>query len=265
MATLKEVIQFVDDIKKNPWPIDKKVKIVSNVDCRIRSEVDKVYNSVDFAYSENSTYIMPDGVEFNDIDTIYFDSSQVDKLNVKGYGATLYNGVFNAPVKFTNMRIIYQEKLTPYRYATYTSGVGQISIANNGLRDILTTTGTDFENFKAADTVELIGFTDATNNKKALVLAVTSKTMEFVSGTFTTGSEANSITITRVLNDTLVLSGEDEEIYHAALMAKIDWWNKEYKSSNNNAALYNALWEAYEKKYQSKKPVDPNLRVRNIW
>lgn len=265
MPTIQDVLDKVNEIKRNNYSTKLKVGVLSDVDCRIRSEIDMQFSGVEYPYNSEGYYALPEGISFDDIDSIYFDNTKVDKMNFKGFGASFYNGTYNQADTFSVCRIIYKVKLDPYRCVTYAGLANQITITTDGIRDYLTTTGNDFENLVLNDTITTTGFTNAANNKTAIISKVNAKKLEFPAGTFVPATESAAVTITRVLNDILLLDRENAEIYTVALMAKLDSWDKEWKSYNNNAALYNQLWNAYQNSKANNRPVDPNAKVLNIW
>ncbi len=58
---------------------------------------------------------------------------------------------------------------------------------------------------------------------------------------------------------------QHKSIYEWYLFAMIDLFNEDFDKYNNSMQQYNAAFSELENWYQSRQPIDTNLKAKNIW
>lgn len=274
MATIREIIDDVDRLKPNAYSDAVKVGWISDIDEKVKANNIKTFSFFDIQRIEGQTsYDIPLGVNFEDIETVFFDSIPVTKIDFRSYletGYYLENGkfaIYPAPTRTDEssapgIRVIYIQNLNRYRSVEYISGADQISFEHNQI----ITSANNFSNFVIGDTVAVTGCTFYTgNNKEAVITGVSSGTLTFANNTFAISSETGIVTIKRVLNDVVLIPSPHTNIYKDYLFAQIDWFNRDYEDYNNGMARYNNAFREFENWYIKKSPIDKTAKIKNLW
>jgi len=278
MATIREIINDVDSLKPNAYSDSVKVGWISDVDEKVKANNIKTFSFFDIQRVEGQTsYDIPLGVNFEDIEACFFDSFfdsiPVTKIDFRSYletGYYLENGKFTiypAPTRTDEssapgIRVIYIQNLNRYRSVEYISGVDQISFEHNQI----ITSANNFSDFVIGDTVAVTGCTFyPNNNKEAVITGVSSGILTFANNTFAISSETGIITIKRVLNDIVLIPSPHTNLYKDYLFAQIDWFNRDYEDYNNGMARYNNAFKEFENWYIKKMPVDKTAKIKNLW
>lgn len=259
-----KLIEIVDRLKPNAYSTEDKLSWISDVACMIRAEIIKYYSTASITTTPGTIiYTLPAGVNFEDVEYVYFNDKKVDKLDFGRYGIT---GNINNISIFSNnsvdITIVYLERFPRYRYVEYISNSGEITFGTNYIETI----GEPFSNFLIGDTIEITGCTvNASNNKKAVIRSGISTRMEFDDNTFVAGNETGKVTIKRILNDVLLVPPPYDKMYKEYMFAMIDFNNREYDSYNNNMIMFNNTLDAFAKWYKQRDPMNIESKITNIW
>jgi hypothetical protein len=262
--TSQEVIDVVKRLKPNAYSDEDLLSWISDVDCYIRSNIVKYYGT-DVITTEPgiTTYSLPPGVRFEDIEYVFFNGRRVDKYNFPLVGINGNGNFINInPNQKITVTIHYLIRLPRYRYVEYISKPGEITFGINYIQ----TSGAEFKNLLTEDLIEISGCTvNTSNNKQAVIKGGTTTQIEFDDNTFTAGVEPGVITIKRILNDNLIVPEPYDKMYKEYLFAMIDFHNREYESYNNNVIMYNNTLEEFAKWYKQRSPIDRYSKIYNIW
>jgi hypothetical protein len=264
LTPTQELIDTVDRLKPNAYSTEDKLNWISDVDSSIRATIMKYYGSATITTIPSTTiYSLPAGVNFEDIEYVFFNNKRVDKLDFRNIGLNGYAGNININSnRSVTITIYYLIRHPRYRYVEYVSEPNSITFGTN----FIETTGAEFNKFFTGDTIKISGCTvNEGNNKQAVILSGVDTKMEFEDDTFTAGAETAAITIIRVLNDNLIVPEPYDKMYKEYLFAMIDFHNREYESYNNNMIMYNATLEAFTNWHKQRSPINVYSKITNIW
>ena len=134
MATIREQIDYVNALKTNTFTDTQKLGWINEVEQSVKEEVMRTFLSTSIQRIANtSEYSLPTGVVFEDIETVYFNGKEADKLDQRSFldgttsGDTGYfkpttsNKIAVNPTPTVSddsatplVKVIYLEKFTPY-------------------------------------------------------------------------------------------------------------------------------------------------------
>lgn len=256
----QHVIDTVDRLKPNAYTGEDKLSWISDVETKIRTEIIKTFGS---AYIDIvpgvSTYQLPTGVTYHDIEYVFLDGKKIDKLIFASIGDTNISVNANSPKR---LQLYYLLKYPRFRYIEYVSDEDTIEFET----DKIITTGKVFNEFFTGDRIIISGCTEnEENNKETVILSGVDTVIDVEENTFVAGEEPEVITIKRVLDDYLIVPQPYDKIYKEYVMAMIDFNNREYESYNNAMAMYNYTLNALQTWYKQRSPINQFSRIRNIW
>lgn len=109
--TIAEVIEKVDSLYPNPYTLEEKVGWCYDVSCGIRNNIMKLYRVREQVIEkEGETILMPEGITFSDIASVFINGKEVDKVDARSFsGAGLSPG--------DKVRVVYQFPPEPYGVA----------------------------------------------------------------------------------------------------------------------------------------------------
>lgn len=273
MATIREIITSVDELRQNTYNDRQKAKWINEVDGYVKDNCIPSFLGFGITRIANQeSYTLPTGILFDDIEIVYFDTTIVPRIDLRSYKEVGYFningniGIYPVPTvddaTTGYIKVIYKASFTKYRTSEYVSGTSQISFTGT----TITTTGSDFSGFVIGDTINVTGCVfNANNNKSAVITGVAAKVLTFASGSFANASESGIVTVTRELTDTVLIIDRFQRIYEEYILAQIDFYNKDYDDYNNMIQKYNDSMKAYQNWATGKQPVNKSAQIKNIW
>lgn len=105
---IADVLERADDLYPNTYTTEEKVRWCYDVSCGIRDNIMKLYQvKVQFINQEGEQILMPEGVNFSDIDSVYINGVPVSKVDARSFsGGTLSPG--------DEVRVVYKILPEPY-------------------------------------------------------------------------------------------------------------------------------------------------------
>lgn len=258
---IQSVIDYVNRVKPNSYSTTDKVEWIGDLDTSVSTEVMKKYYFAELTTTPGETiYPLPDGVEYEDIEAVYFDGKEVDKLDFRSYisASDKINVVDDKPIA---IKIVYLVDFDRYRNTIYTSGSNEITFTANKI----VTTRNDFSNLAIGDTLTISGASNTLNNKQVIITGVFSNEIWVADNTFVAAVDPNVITIAKLLNEELLVTSPYDRMYREYIEAKIDWYNKDYESYNNSIKVFDATWKDFTNYYKQRNPQTNQAQTKNIW
>lgn len=133
MSTIRQIIDAVDGLKTNSYTDTQKLAWLNEVEQSVKEEIMRTFlHTTVQRLADTTEYSLPNGVTFEDIEVVYFDGVEADKLDQRSYldsdiGARGYYKPTTASKFAINpapsydddssspgIRLVYLEKFTAY-------------------------------------------------------------------------------------------------------------------------------------------------------
>lgn len=260
---IKDAINIADCLCPNHYSLEEKVRWCDEVSSAIRGCIRREYAEIEQSVSNQSGLILPDGLSFDMVDSIFLGGKRLNKTDFRSYehlsGSVLESRGINFSRPLT-LRIVYLTAPEPIRLldirGSFKTDADKIYIEDTPFKEgdcikICTLDSLEAEsNYDGAETAYVMQ-TDL--DGILLDHACLEPSTEAVLG------------IWRELDDELECPLEFENMYPEYLLAKIALYSRDYEAYSAHTTQYNMLFERYRRKYKETCPQNALLRFRNLW
>jgi hypothetical protein len=131
---MKDLIDYIDEVRKNDYSQSAKIMWVSDVDAMVKDQIMKTYAVHEIERVEDqANYSLPSGVTFNMVEKVYVDGKEIPKIDYRTFLKTGYYLNDSGEIEFypvpsnddpsgePGIRIVYQEGMDRYTTADYTN------------------------------------------------------------------------------------------------------------------------------------------------
>jgi len=235
---------------------------INDVEQQIYNSTVKEFTSTYIPLTANlAQYSFPSGVTILDIEAAFLNNYELSKRDLRQKN---WRGYYKEGDKLT---------LSPIPSVTdtaYVSTQGAIRFYDNRI----VTTGPDFTEFLAGNTIIISGATNSANNKSAVIRSLVAKTLTFDDDTFIAGVyiDDNAITITLpslevisrykptvklvadIATDTLLLPDAYTDIYRYYIYAQLCYLREQFDKGNSWLIQYNTRLNDFKIWYSGVRP-----------
>ncbi len=255
---LLQVIQTADSLCPNPYSREEKLRWCDEVSAGIRREIKKIYNTVETVVHGPEELVLPDDIDFADIETAYINGRLMDKLDFRSFAAgTIPTGVsFPARIK-----LVFLTRAMPVRMVNLK---GNFDVSENFIQ-------LDSPELYPGDCIEWVLLEnleeepDWSRANRTYIIDQVYDGLMVEENTFTPQTGA-PLAIRRVIDDlTEIDELPYESMYIEYLLAKMAMYQRDYTGYNAHMTQYNLLWEGLRRDYKTRAPFNPVSSLRNYW
>lgn len=272
---ITDAIQMADELAPNMYPYSMKLNWAYELTAQIAEEVRKIYNSMTAPWHEDgSPYILPEGVMFEDIESIFVDGKKYTKTDARSWGIyqTSANGFAFYPGAGTHKTVTAVYKAKPPKYRDI--HLKKIQCTCGGTNDNMiyasksTYASNPFEKLEEADTIIMSEFESAESTTPAktatldiLELDETETQYIIVVGDGKTdGFSSGFYDIDYILLDETPVPPAYESMYIDYILGKIAFYQKDMEDYNCQMSMFNSKYLTYMNWYKATNPIDKTLR-----
>ncbi len=255
---LLQVISKADALCPNHYTLEEKLHWCDEVSASIRREIKKIYNTVETRVYTSEELVLPEDIDFSDIETAYVNGKQMDKVDFRSFAeGNLPKGI-SLPA---TIRLVYLTRALPVRYVnlkgTYDLGENFIKI--------------DGVNLYPGDCIEWVHLSDISQEPnwneatKTYIIDQVYDGLVVEDNTFQPQTQA-PLAIRRVIDDLTEIDDLPyESMYMEYLLAKMAFYQRDYEAYSAHTTQYNLLWEGLRRDYKTRAPLNEVSGFRNYW
>ncbi len=255
---LTQVIQTADALCPNPYTQAEKLRWCDEVSAGIRREIKKIYNTIDTVANSAEELVLPDDVDFADIETAYVNGKLMDKLDFR----SLATGTIPKEISFpAKIRLVFLTRAMPVRMVELK---GSFDVSENFIR-------LNAPNLYPGDCIEWVSLSDLTEEPdwshadRTYIIDKVYDGLVVEDNTFSPQTGA-TLALRRVIDDlTEIDELPYESMYIEYLLAKMALYQRDYTGYNAHMTQYNLLWEGLKRDYKTRAPLNPVSGLRNYW
>ena len=255
---LTQVIQTADALCPNPYSQAEKLRWCDEVSAGIRREIKKIYNTVETVVNSEEELILPDDIDFADIETAYINGKLMDKLDFRSFAAGDALAGISFPAK---LKLVFLTRAMPVRIVNLT---GSFDISENFIR-------MEAPELYPGDCIEWVPLEDLTEEpdwshaNRTYIVDQVYDGLVVEDNTFTPQTGA-LLAIRRVIDDlTEIDELPYESMYIEYLLAKMALYQRDYTGYSAHMTQYNLLWEGLKRDYKTRAPLNPVSNLKNYW
>lgn len=255
---LLQVISTADALCPNPFSREEKLRWCDEVSSAIRREIKKIYNTIETRVNGPEELVLPDDIDFTDIETAYVNGKLMDKVDFRSFA----DGTVPKGVSFpATIRLVFLTRAMPVRYVNLK---GCFDVSENFIK---------LENVDLypGDCIEWVLLPDPdaepdwSGANRTYIIDQVYDGLVVEENTFTPQTGA-PLAIRRVIDDlTEIDELPYESMYIEYLLAKMALYQRDYTAYSAHTTQYNLLWEGLRRDYKTRAPMNTVSGLRNYW
>ena len=255
---LLQAISTADTLCPNPFSQEEKLRWCDEVSAAIRREIKKIYNTIETRVSGPEELVLPEDIDFADIETAYVNGQLMDKVDFRSFA----EGVVPPGVSFpATIRLVFLTRALPVRYVSLK---GCFDVGENFIK-------LDSPDLYPGDCIQWVALSnpeeepDWSEANRTYIIDQAYDGLVVEDNTFTPQTGA-PMAIRRVIDDlTEIDELPYESMYIEYLLAKMALYQRDYTAYSAHTAQYNLLWEGLRRDYKTRAPMNPVSSLRNYW
>lgn len=255
---LLQVIATADALCSNPFTQEEKLRWCDEVSSAIRREIKKIYNTVETRVNTPEELVLPDDIDFADIETAYVNGRLMDKVDFRSFAEGNIPSGITLPAK---IRLVFLTRAMPVRHISLK---GKFDVSENFIK-------IEGEELYPGDCIEWVHLADLSEEpdwetaNRTYIIDRVYDGLVVEENAFTPQTGA-PLAIRRVIDDlTEIDELPYESMYIEYLLAKMALYQRDYVAYSAHTTQYNLLWEGLRRDYKTRSPMNPVSSLRNYW
>ncbi len=255
---LLQVISTADALCPNPYTQEEKLRWCDEVSASIRREIKKIYNTIETRVNCPEELVLPDDIDFADIETAYINGKLMDKVDFRSFAEGNVPAGMTFPAK---IRLVFLTRAMPVRYLSLK---GKYDVSENFIK-------IDGVELYPGDCIEWVLLSDLSEEpdwnhaNRTYIIDQVYDGLVVEENTFIPQTGA-PLAIRRVIDDlTEIDELPYESMYVEYLLAKMALYQRDYTAYSAHTTQYNLLWEGLRRDYKTRAPLNPVSELRNFW
>ena len=255
---LLKVIETADALCPNSYREEEKLRWCDEVSAGIRRDIKKIYDTVETTLTEPEELVLPDDIDFEDIEVAYLNNTMMDKLDFRSFAGGSPQFQVSYPAK---LKLVYLTRALPVRYVQLK---GAFDVGENFIK-------LEHPELYPGDLLEWVPLSDKDADpdwgdaRRTYVVDQLYDGLVVEENTFTP-QKAAPMAIRRVIDD---LTEIDElpydGMYVEYILAKMALYQHDYMGYSAHMNQYNALYEGLRRDYKNRAPFNPVSKLRRYW
>lgn len=255
---LLKVIASADALCPNPFSQEEKLRWCDEVSAAIRREIKKIYNTVEIRANSSEELVLPEDIDFTDIEVAYVNGKLMDKVDFRSFA----DGTVPKEISFpATIRLVFLTRAMPVRFVNIK---GNFDVSENFIK-------MDDKGLYPGDCIEWVLLSDVNeepdfkNAGRTYIVDQVYDGLVVEENTFTPQTGA-PLAIRRVIDDlTEIDELPYESMYIEYLLAKMALYQRDYAAYSAHTTQYNLLWEGLRRDYKTRAPINKVSGLRNYW
>ena len=268
---INDVIKRCDRLCPNEYTTKEKYMWCDDLSAMLCQEHNKKYKRVLLKRGMNGTYLLPEGVTYEMIDTIIDGRREIKKYDFRSYGIRYLYGIRGQIIMprcgsgKRDIKVVYLKKHTPIRDTricgnlTFTRGGFYFPPSNERLEagdsvNIKTDSGEEFK--------EVVIFSTELTENMMIFASVPEGTFDSL---FSDGETEKNIDckIKRIITDETECDAPYDLMYVDYVNAQICYYQRNYTSYNQHMNVFNQRLNAYQAWLQQRRTQDKDGKIIN--
>lgn len=255
-----EVIDRVDALYPNTYTQSEKIRWCDEVNAVISREMAEKYDMLECTARENEEIVLPDGIDFDDIDSVYVDGIKLDKTDLRSYGMFPSDYGIMPCSNFGKIRIVYLLSPNHIRNIDIT---GEFNVSEDFIEMSL-------PHFKTGDAVDItteFNSEDEPYYKAAERYYVCNADENgiYLDRSPSFGGDNVKIAICRVITDSTAAPPPYDVMYIEYILAKMAHYQHDYDTYKACRSQFNTWLNDFLKYYKNRNALNRPGRFRRLW
>lgn len=255
-----EVIDRVDALYPNPYTLTEKIRWCDEVNAIIGREISEKYDVLECVARENEEIILPDGIEFDDIECVYADGIKLDKTDLRSYGLFPSDYGIMPCSNFGKIRVLYP--ISPKHIRNI-----DISGNFNVAEDFVEMSLPSFETGDVIDITTEFNTEDEPYYKAAerYYICSVDENGIYLDRTLRFGGNEVKLAIRRVITDSTAAPPPYDVMYIEYILAKMAHYQHDYDTYKACHSQFNVWLNGFLKHHKKRDALNRPCRFRRIW